>query len=760
MTRDRLRTVKGIAHFKIVSLGILSAAITLALAIVPATLSSAAPNSRSVAVSITPTKSGASTLTANVTVSHAPSHVRGVVYATLYGPVTSSSCQGVSAERFKDAPKKRVVGSLASNGRATVKSTAPKGTGCYAWGATVTFAGVATASVAPSGKSTIREGSTTAQTAPSSPTNEAVTFNTTTATISWNAPSSDGGSSITGYTVTAIDLTNPSNGGEICVTTGALSCNISELTSGDTYAFTITAANSAGSSAPAIGTSTFVVPGGTTATTPPPGGGGGGTLPPSTVSDAPMDVTASAQPGSVTVDWTAPASDGGSPITGYTATATDTTNSANGGETCTTTGATTCTFYDLTVGDEITFSVTATNADGTSSASTASSAVTVAEMNAVVDTISTVSEPEAIYANPADTYAYVLGDGSDTIDVIDMATNTVTDTIDAGSAGVGDGPSGLTINAAGTYAYAPSQGSDLVDVIDLATNTVTDTIDAADGALSVQILPNGTTAWVTTTTDVVYVLDLSTNTITGSFDIPFGSPLPVFNSAGTYGYTTNNSDTVVYLIDVATSTVTTSMTVGTEPDGVTANPADTLGYVANYGSDTVSVINFSTNTVVDTIDVGEEPNGVTFNSAGTYAYVTNGESDTVSVIDVATNTVAETIDVGSDPEGFNFNNAGTMAYVINESGETVSVIDLATDTVTATVTVGSEPNGVFMSSDGDWGYVYNMGSNTVTAINLSTNATTTIPVGSEPINAVLNAAGTYMYLENFTSGTVSVIALG
>ena len=91
----------------------------------------------------------------------------------------------------------------------------------------------------------------------------------------------------------------------------------------------------------------------------------------------PNGVSASAGDGQATVSWTAPTSNGGSAITGYTVTA------APGGATCTTTGATSCTVTGLTNGTAYTFTVTATNSSGTSSPSTASSAVTPAALDAL-----------------------------------------------------------------------------------------------------------------------------------------------------------------------------------------------------------------------------------------------------------------------------------------------------------------------------------------------------------------------------------------
>jgi type II secretory pathway pseudopilin PulG len=203
---------------------------------------------------------------------------------------------------------------------------------------------VAAINAAGTGPYSAYSASATAITAPNPPTAVVAVPGNALATISWQAPQNTGGTPITLYTATS------SPGGFTCTSNSAPTCTVAGLTNYTSYTFTVTATNS-------VGTSTPSSPSASVTPTPP-------------VPGPPTGVSATTAPTEATITWTAPASNGGSPITLYTVT------SSPGGYTCTTNGtATTCTITGLLNATSYQFTVTATNINGTGLASAPSPAV-------------------------------------------------------------------------------------------------------------------------------------------------------------------------------------------------------------------------------------------------------------------------------------------------------------------------------------------------------------------------------------------------
>tara|TARA_R110002012_G_scaffold235004_2_gene408848 strand:+ start:1123 stop:2478 length:1356 start_codon:yes stop_codon:yes gene_type:complete len=188
---------------------------------------------------------------------------------------------------------------------------------------------------------------TEARDTPDAPTiGTAVPFNQQ-ATVSFTAPSSNGGSAITSYTATS----SPGGITGTISQAGSGSITVTGLTNGVAYTFTVTAINAIGTSLASAVSNSLV--------------------PQPIVLGAPTIGTAVAGNQQATVSFTAPSSDGGSVITSYTAA------SSPGGITGTLSqsGSGSITVTGLTNGVAYTFTVTATNAIGTSLVSAVSNSV-------------------------------------------------------------------------------------------------------------------------------------------------------------------------------------------------------------------------------------------------------------------------------------------------------------------------------------------------------------------------------------------------
>jgi hypothetical protein len=238
-----------------------------------------------------------------------------------------------------------ITGTISQSGSGTINIT-----GLTA-GTSYTFKVKATNSVGDSSYSADSSSITTtsAATVPGAPTiGAAIPTGTTTASVSFTAPSSDGGAAITSYTA----ISTPGN---ITGTGSSSPITVSGLTASTSYTFKVRATNSVGNGSYSADSGSMT------------------TNAISTVPGAPT-ITGATATGQTTADisFSAPASNGNSPITSYTilsspGSITATLSQASGG---------TFNVTGLTAGTTYTFTVKATNAVGDSSPSSSSSSIT------------------------------------------------------------------------------------------------------------------------------------------------------------------------------------------------------------------------------------------------------------------------------------------------------------------------------------------------------------------------------------------------
>jgi uncharacterized protein (TIGR02145 family) len=439
-------------------------------------------------------------------------------------------------------------------------------------------------------------------TAPGPPTGVSATAGNVQATVSFTAPLNSGGSAITGYTVTSI----PGN----FTATGATSpINVTGLTNGTPYTFTVVATNSVGNSVASAASSAVI---------------------PVTVPGAPTTVVATAGNTSASVAFIAPASDGGSVITIYTVTSNPEGRTATG-------SSSPLTVTGLTNGTVYTFTVIATTAVGNSVASAASFAVTP---------VTVPGAPISVVATAGNTSASVAFVAPDSNGGSAITNYTVTSNPAGGSATGSSSPltvTGLTNGISYTFTV-------------VATSAVGNSVaSAASSAITPVTVPGAPTGVVATagntSASVAFIAPVSNggSAITGYTvtSNPEGrtatgpsSPLTVtgLTNGTSYTFTVIATTAVGNSVASAASSAVTPVTVPGAPTGVVATAGNTsvsVAFVApasNGGS------------VITGYTVTSNPEGRTAtgpSSPLTVTGLTNGTSYTFTVI--ATNAVGPSV---------------------------------------------------------------------------------------------------------------------
>ncbi len=371
------------------------------------------------------------------------------------------------------------------------------------------------------------------------------------------------------------------------------------------------------------------------------------------VAGAPTALAASAGAAQVALSWTAPASNGGSPISDYFIEYKPTAGSTWSAFSHTASTTTAITVTGLTNGTSYDFRVSAVNGVGTGGASSVASATPTAGgtphltvnggNNQTATSGSAVATAPSVKATDANnnpvsglsvTFAIASGGGSvsggsATTDASGIAT------VGSWTLGTTAGANSLTVSASG-YASTTVNATGLVGV----ASTTTSSVSASPTSLTA----NGSA----TSTITVRLKDANGNNLTtGGASVTFATP-----SAGSIGGATDNNDgtyTATYTAGSIAGSVTIQPKLGGTNLTNTATISLTVGsatqlYLSTNASGAASGTAFSTQPVVQIRDAG---NNVVTGSTASVTMSVNANGTTLGTATVtAVNGVATFTDVG------------------------------------------------------------------------------------------------------------------
>jgi YVTN family beta-propeller protein len=288
------------------------------------------------------------------------------------------------------------------------------------------------------------------------------------------------------------------------------------------------------------------------------------------------------------------------------------------------------------------------------------------------------------------------------------------------------------------FLYVENAKSNSVSVIDLATNAVIKNITVGKSPHDIKISNDQETVY---TTDIdsgtVSIINATNNTLITQIDMGGRAVhgIAIFNDTLYVGDVYGGK-----ILVIKDGQIKEEIQAGSGPEYVEISPDGRFLYVANLWSP-ISVIDLHSQnkTVIKEIDSGETPHGLSFTDDGSRLFIVNMESDTLSVIDATKHEIIKTIPVGDKPEYVALTPDESFAFVTNLGADTVSMVNTdSLEVVKEIQGVGDGPHGIAFSADGDLAYITNMESSKISVINVTSGQVTgTFPSGGVELHQIV-----------------------
>ncbi len=229
----------------------------------------------------------------------------------------------------------------------------------------------------------------------------------------------------------------------------------------------------------------------------------------------------------------------------------------------------------------------------------------------VTDHIPTGHNPEMFGLSQDEKMLYVANKAGSAVEVISVAEKMIEQEIPTGAE-----PEGIAVSGEETTLYVTSGLSDWVHVVDLEAGVVTDNIVVGTRPRRFLLMPGGKELWVSSElSGQVSIIDRATNLVSARLDfLPPGS---------------RQADVT--------------------PLGMTATKDGKRAFVALGRADSVAFIDSSMREIQDYVGVGRGPSDAVLSADEKTLYVVNGLSDDLSIVDVPTRKTIKAVPVGRAP---------------------------------------------------------------------------------------------------------------
>ncbi|TJZ77924.1 hypothetical protein FCG67_12790 [Rhodococcus oryzae] len=320
--------------------------------------------------------------------------------------------------------------------------------------------------------------------------------------------------------------------------------------------------------------------------------------------------------------------------------------------------------------------------------------------------------PGAQPISPSDR-VYTADQSSNTVSVINPATNEVLGTIALGAQRLGDilGPQylrnvdvhGLGFSRDGQFLDAVSVTSNTVTVIRTADNSIVSQTTVGRSSHEGFFSPDGQTVWVADRAlSQLDIVDALQGGVIGQIGTESGPSKVLFSPDGSRAYVNHSRAATIDVIDVASREVVQQITglADSFSSDMALSPDGKELWAAHKKAGKVSVIDLTAGAVGAVLDTGPNTNHPAFVTTpeAELVYLTVGGTNETKIYqrhpDGPPTQVGSIPSSGVEPHGIWPSPDNTRVYVVNEGSDSVDVIDTATRAIVTTLRTGQEGQAV------------------------------------------------------------------
>lgn len=324
--------------------------------------------------------------------------------------------------------------------------------------------------------------------------------------------------------------------------------------------------------------------------------------------------------------------------------------------------------------------------------------------------IATGANPVAVAASPTRNEVYVVNAGQGTADgwlsVIDAQKNAV-----IGSIALHHQPASLEIAPDGKTAYVANTGSNSVSMIDLEARREVANIGTGEQPAAARLTPDGRTLVVANRGgNSVSVVEVARRAVRAVFEGCPGAAEAVTLQDSSKAFVACAGGHQVMTIALARAAKPATqqaqavaaapdrlealLDVGRAPVHLALKPDGGEIFTSNLASDTVSEIYDSTDEVGDTFTIGDGPNYGVVSADNTRLYVANSRSQYVTIYAIDDGKRVGSVRVGDGPTALAFSRSGHLLFAVDGRSGDVAVIRTKLRSLFTILPAGKSPNGI------------------------------------------------------------------